>query len=447
MTQRNRTNRIAVAVAVLACGSATVSAETLTLEQAVALALEQNRGLRNSALDAQKQRDKLAGTRTRQFANFSLYALGSQQLRSFHFTLEKGVLGNYNGVGPLPAEDVHLTTPLEPTGFLMARVTQPLSGLFRIRRNLDTMKTGVEIAQEQTRADRQKVVREVKRIYYSLQQVESSMRTVRQTAELYRELEKLTENYVAGEVVLKADLLDIRTRVAKTDQSELTLSDQLASGKEQLKQLLGRDVSTGFEVQTVLEATGVEMNLEAARERATQRRPEVRQALLREKQAQQDLRAKRAEYIPDISAEFNNITLLNFGRFLPVQSSSIGVSLTWEPFDWGRKKHEVAEKQRTIDQARNAQQDALNSVVLDVNEKYRQLRQSRAQLRVARLAQEASIESLRVSKNKYAVQAVLLKDVLQGQVSLEQSNTDYQQALLSFWNARADFERALGEDQ
>jgi outer membrane protein TolC len=52
-----------------------------------------------------------------------------------------------------------------------------------------------------------------------------------------------------------------------------------------------------------------------------------------------------------------------------------------------------------------------------------------------------------VLKNKYAVQAVLTRDVLQAQVSLEQSNTDYQQALTSFWNARADFEHALGEDR
>ena len=87
------------------------------------------------------------------------------------------------------------------------------------------------------------------------------------------------------------------------------------------------------------------------------------------------------------------------------------------------------------------------SRLIDVNDKYRGLRQSRTQLRVARLAQETAIESLRVTKNKYAVQNVLLKDVLQGQVSLEQSNSDYQQALLSFWNSRADFERALGEDQ
>jgi outer membrane protein TolC len=66
---------------------------------------------------------------------------------------------------------------------------------------------------------------------------------------------------------------------------------------------------------------------------------------------------------------------------------------------------------------------------------------------VARLSQETAIESLRVAKNRFAVQSALLKDVLQVQVSLEQSNSDYQQALVSFWNARAEFERALGEDQ
>jgi len=65
---------------------------------------------------------------------------------------------------------------------------------------------------------------------------------------------------------------------------------------------------------------------------------------------------------------------------------------------------------------------------------------------VASLARDTALESLRVAKNKFAVQAVLLKDVLQGQVSLEQSNSDCHQALLSVWNSRADFERALGEN-
>src|SRR5262249_35173575 len=160
-------------------------------------------------------------------------------------------------------------------------VQQPLVSLIRIRRSLETLKTGVEIAKEQTRADRQKVAREVKRAYYGIQQVESSLRNVRQTVALYQELAKLTENYVAGEVALKADLLEIQARLAKTEDSELALFDQQTTAKEQLNRLLGRDVLTTFRVVSILDADGYELDLDAARRRAFEQRPEIRQAQLR----------------------------------------------------------------------------------------------------------------------------------------------------------------------
>jgi len=442
-----RKHIIRIATLAAAAGLAASAADLLTLDQAVAIAVDQNRSLRNSALEVEKAQDSVAANRTRQFPSFSLNVLGAQQLQPFDFTIQKGQLGNYQGTGPLPGEDVHFKSPMEPTGLLVGKVSQPLTSLIRIRRGLETLKTTAEIAREQSRADRQKTVRDVKRAYYGIQQLESSLRSVRQTRDLYAELEKLTENYVAGQVVLKSELLDIQANLAKTEQTTLELEDQTASGKEQLNQLLGRDVLIDFEVQPALEITDDETTLEAARGQALNRRPEVHQAQLRAKQAEQDLRAKRAEYIPDVSADFSSYSLLNFGQFLPTQTSSVGINVSWEPFDWGRKKHEIAGKQRTIEEARNAEKDTVNAVLMDVNDKYRQLRRSQAQLRVARLSQEAAMEGLRVMKNKYAVKAALLKDVLQGQVGLEQSNSDYQQALVSFWNARADFERALGEDQ
>ena len=135
------------------------------------------------------------------------------------------------------------------------------------------------------------------------------------------------------------------------------------------------------------------------------------------------------------------------GTYFPSQSTSIGVSVTWEPFDWGRKRHESAEKQRTVEQARNAQRDAESAVLIAVNEKHRQLRRSNAQLRLARMQRDATMEGLRVTRNRCAVEVALLKDVLQGQAGLEQANAEYQKAQVSFWNARADFERAMGDEQ
>lgn len=427
--------------------SALQGAETLTLDQAVAQALESNRGVRSSAMEADKAHDRLAAARTRQFPGISLYMLGAQQLRSFDFTLEKGVLGSYEGTGPLPSQDVRLKTPLEPTGVIMSRVSQPITSLIRIRRNMDALKTGIRLADEQTRAERQKIAREVKRVYYGLQQAESSLRSVRETAKLYQEIEDLTSRYVLQQVALKVDLLQTQTQLAKTQQLETQLQNQQAAAREQLNLLMGRDILTEFEVQPVLETAADGLDLEEARLRAVRDRPEIRQAHLRQLQAEQDMRAKKAEYIPDVAAEFNTLAFLNWGRFMPTQTMSIGVSLTWEPFDWGRRKHEAAKKQRTIEQARLGHKETESSVLADINDKFRQLRHRRAELRVARLAQGAAVENVRITKIKYSVQAVLAKDILQAQASLEESNSDYHQALTSFWNARADFERALGEDQ
>jgi len=46
--------------------------------------------------------------------------------------------------------------------------------------------------------------------------------------------------------------------------------------------------------------------------------------------------------------------LLNYNAFLPTGSYSIGLSLTWEPFDWGRKKNEMVEKRDTISRQKHS---------------------------------------------------------------------------------------------
>jgi outer membrane protein TolC len=46
----------------------------------------------------------------------------------------------------------------------------------------------------------------------------------------------------------------------------------------------------------------------------------------------------------------------------------------------------------------------------------------------------------------YSHQAIVLSDLLQQQSSVASAEDQYRQGLLAFWRARADFERALGEE-
>ena len=121
--------------------------------------------------------------------------------------------------------------------------------------------------------------------------------------------------------------------------------------------------------------------------------------------------------------------------------------MNWDVFDWGKKNHELDAKKKSTEQAQNAFIETQNRVLIDINTKFRKVQQTRELLRVAQLAQDASREKLRVTQNKYQVEAALLSDVLQVQTGVVDADHQYQQALLAFWTARAEFEKALGEDK
>lgn len=423
------------------------SGEVLTLEEAVALALQHNRLVQNAEIEKEKYEDKLAAAKTRRLPAFSLYTLGAQQLSEINFEFQQGVFGTFPGIGPIPSENTALTTPRQPTAVIMGQVTQPLSQQYRIGLNLAQLKLGREIAEEQVRSQKNSTINQVKQAYYGVLQTLSGLHSAEEATELYRELDRITNEYVIQQVALKSESLEVKTRLAKSEYDTMALHDLLLTQKEQLNHLLGRDIRTDFRVSPVPEATLYEADLIAAHARALEQRPEVREARLRKKQAEYDVRLKKAEYIPEVSLTFHYLSMINFDQFVPKHIAGAGILLSWEVFDWGRKKRELAEKTKTVGQADTGLMEAESAVLLDVDSKFRKLRETRQLLRVGQLAQETALETVRVTTNRYNQQASLLKNVLQAQTSLAEANYQYQQALLAFWTAKAELEKALGEDQ
>src|ERR1700755_1947804 len=80
-------------------------AEVLTLDQAISLALRDNRGVKNAQLGVGKVGDDVAAARTYRLPKFEFNALAGQQVLSPDFTFTKGVLGTYPNVGPIPDRD------------------------------------------------------------------------------------------------------------------------------------------------------------------------------------------------------------------------------------------------------------------------------------------------------------------------------------------------------
>ena len=421
------------------------SPERLTLDAAIAGAMRNNREVRNAVLEVDKSENRIAATKTERYPYFKVGIEQSYLLAPLDLTFERGAFGTFPSTGPIPDKETTVRTPTGWTTTFSAGVVQPLAGLYRIGLGIERLEVGRDIARELLRGQRLTVVNDVKRSYYGALQTEASLAAIEESIGFHRELLRVVEDNVRQQAALPGDALDVKARLSRAEYNALTLRNSLASRKEELNQLIGRDVSTDFLLVPVPDASPLEMDLVAARARALRQRPEMTGGQLRIKEAEYALRMKKAEYIPDF-----NLVLKYFSPItsdtLPKHIAYTGFEISWDVFDWGRKKEQMAERQKTIEQATNKLADIEPQIIREVNGSQRKLQEARALLDVSRVGLEAEREKLRVALNRYAQQLVLLKDTLQSQAAVADANQQYQNALLSFWMARADFERAVGEE-
>jgi len=423
--------------------STPTSPEVLSLDQAINIALINNRSLKNARLNVEMGEDEIAAIRTSRFPSAHFFALVSEDMVKHEANVNNSLTGIFPGLGPF----FTLSTPRRPTAVFAAQVLQPISQQYRIGLSINAVKLARDEKQQKLRSEEQSIANDVKKTYYGILQSESALENVRDEVKSYRELDRVTGDYVVQQVVLKSDHLQVQSRLAKAEYEAVDLTNRLSTQKEQLNKLLGRDLLTDFSVSPVADATVLDYGISVSRRRALERRPELSEARLRIEQAKLDRRLKKSEYIPDVSVGFTSLSLRNFDEIVPRSIASVGVVMSWEIFDWGRKKRQLAEKSKTIEQAENAFKETEAQILIEVGNKFRRLQQTQQALRVARLGQDAEREALRITQSRYRFEAALLTEVLQSQATLADANNQYQQALLSFWTAKAELEKAIGEDR
>ena len=422
-----------------------VEAPLLTLDDAVSLALSNNRLVKNAALEAQKYDFRVSTARTRRLPQFQFAVLGGELMHSFDFTFDQGAFGTYPGVGPIPGKKTTIRQPARFTTYTTGAIDQPITQQYKIGLGIRATELGRLIAHEDVRAERQKIAAEVRTAYFELVATQAGVEAAREAVKTLEEAQRVTLRYISEQTVLRGDALEVDARLAKSRYELSVAENGLATQREHLNQLLGRDLGTRFRVDPMLENDATDLTLDAARDKAAQSRPEIRQALLKEKQAEYDRRIAKAEYIPDLSLSVRYQGLNNV-RVLPENVATAGFYLTWEPFDWGRRRNNVAEKSKTVEQARNGLRETESQIAVEIGAKYRKWQEAALLLKATRTGHQAATEQFRTTSNRYKEQAALLRDVLQAQARSTETEFQYQHALSSYWSALAELRRAMGDE-
>ncbi len=423
----------------------TNGATVLTLDEALQLAKSNNRDLKEFGLDVIKQREAVGEAKTHLYPRIDTSVLAAQLLAPIDFTINKGQFGTFPGTGPIPGSNTDLHTPARPIAIASVTATQPLTQLIRIHLFVAVQRLKVDAAQLSLDEREQKLMDDVRQSYYRVLQSQIQYESQQSMVKYLEELLQLTDRRLSQHAVLEADRLSVKAELAKATYQLTTIEDRLADGKEVLNHLLGRSVQTEFSVEPVPATLPEQEDLSAARAAALQHRPEIKLATNRMRQAELATKSEKSHYIPDVAIQAGYLSPANI-NFLPQNIGFVGALLTWQPWDWGEKRHKVRQAALAEQQVGLSIEDTREQILLDVNSNFRHLREARSHLAVTEAIRDAETEKMRNQKEAYSQQSILLSDLLKQQSSLADAESQYHQAVLAYWSARAEFQKALGEE-
>ncbi|MBE7557747.1 TolC family protein [bacterium] len=413
--------------------------QPMRLEEAVALALENNPELAAAEYDteaARARRDAAAGARLPELSAAGAYTRHLDDVRL--------VQARYNGEPGLFtvsifSGDLILRVPLYTGGRLIneARAAELLS----------------QSARHRMARTRDELIFNVRSIFYGILAQERLIESLRFSREALTGHLSRINALIEAQKAARVDSLRTEVRLADVEQKRVREENTLAVQHRVLANLMGIEAAGGgFTIEGELDAaTTPAPALEAALTTALANRPDYL-AARRELEAQaRRVDIARAGHAPTVSL-FGSYG----GRWAAGESErpagsddsedvgQIGVGVEIPLYSGGRIQARVNEERARLGAAQQRLRKLQLQVRLDVETALANLASAQERARTLSTSIDQARESLRIEEEKYAVGKGAIVDVLDAQAALLESQTSYYQALADLSVARAQVELAMG---
>lgn len=338
--------------------------------------------------------------------------------------------------------------PARPNAFVFLSALFPVTQQYRIGLEAHVIKLQRMIAAERLQQRLDETSAKVKTAYYKLVLDQSLLADNQDSIKHLNELKTTVSDQIKRGNALKVQEIEVAAKLAKAEYDGTKTRNAFNIDREKLNQLLGRELKSTVTLEEIPPPEQLELNVPEAEQRALSMRPEIQQADARVKQLRLEKRIILSHYIPDISVGVVYIALPGFNNsILPQNALAPGIFINWNAFDWGHKAMTANAKNKSEQGSALNAQTVREDVLIDLHTQINKLTEARQLVACTQLARTASREEMRISLNRYKYTSAKLSDVLEAQSKLSDANNSYHEALLAFWEAKAQFDRAIGMDR
>lgn len=415
----------------------------VTLEEALAMASQQNPVLKIQRLritESERKRDAVRANTFPRLSNESNLLYNSQLQ---NVAIPRGFLGVLPQLGPVPSEDLRLLQGANTFGLSMTTLAQPLTPLIRIHAGTRAAVHDVRIAEQEARRAANEIALKVQEAYLGALVLEKRLAAARRKQAAAEAALADAAAAVESGAALDVKRLEASARQLEAANAVLQLEIQRADLLAELADLIGLDPGTELElVPSPWSAPALEP-LDAQVQRALGNNPEVKAAEAAVEKARNALRAAQAEWIPDI-ALFATHAQQRGVPFLPSSNAAVGARLSWDIFDGGKRRAQSGERRAQLAQAEENLHRVRARVQMEVEKARRKVQRFEDLLRVAERALEARREALRIASDAVETGVAPPLELAQAQAAAAEAEAMVEEARAGWRLAVAELERAIG---
>jgi outer membrane protein TolC len=123
----------------------------------------------------------------------------------------------------------------------------------------------------------------------------------------------------------------------------------------------------------------------------------------------------------------------------------LGITLSWDIWNWGNTNAQTIEAQQTVVQTRTTYDQIKDAIELEVNQNYLSLIYAGQKVDVSKITIEQAEENYRSTQDKYSQQLATSTDLIDAENSLLQAKTNYMNAMIDYVLGKARLEKSVGK--
>jgi len=432
-----------LALIAISAGPAGAATRKIDLDEAVRLALRQNTALNVARARVREKERVIASARADYFPQISNETNAGTLSDRELVTIPAGSLGTVPMLGPFPTQAVTLDQGSRFVVLGSTTAEQPLSQLWKVRQGVPVAEADQRVSEAELKRAEEEVVLAVHQLYFGLLAARKQIAALEGQLTAAQESLREAEEAVRSGNALEVAALGARASLLKSRQLLLAAQNQASDLAVELANMLGLALDTELQLDDVAETPDPPLEREQYLKSALERNPELQAAKETESKAAAGVAAARLEYIPNLGA-YARHTYQSGVPFLSHSFGTFGVQMSWNLFDWGKRRAVVEERHAQLTQARENVRRIGDRVSVDVDKAWRKLERTQTMADVAREALALRREAERISGNEAKAGATSKARHAEAVAATRNAEADELQARLAYRLALAEIESLAG---